>query len=458
MISAFSFKGELGRRAYAAASIAIFFSQHLFAYSVLSVADVQLNALWWFWLNPLRAISAVGRPLPDWIMPAAMIMALVVDWLLVALAFRRARQANTDGGLAALSIVPFLQVPVILWLSVAPKKREPTPARPSEKGPLTAGTAVRGLLVGAGLCVAAVAVSTLILHRYGYGLFVVSPFVIGLTTAYIANRKTDVGTSQTVSIVLSALVLGGIALLTFAFEGEICLIFAAPLAFGMGIIGGLLGRALARVGRPRRGPILMNIAVLPLLLAGEVILPPKASFESTESVEVAASPAAVWDAVVHMGPIPDAPVAPFRWGLAYPMRGEILGTGVGAIRRGVFSTGVAYERVTEWTPQQKLSFVVLSDPPTMRELSPYRHVNAPHVIGYFRTLDARFTILPLANGKTRLSLATRHELDLEPALYWLPFAEWATHANKVRVLKHFRQQAEAGGDPFHQDRNPHSGA
>ncbi len=86
----------------------------------------------------------------------------------------------------------------------------------------------------------------------------------------------------------------------------------------------------------------------------------------------------------------------------------------------------------------------------MRELSPYSHVNAPHENGYFRTLDARFTLTPIANGKTRLTLATRHALDLEPALYWTPMAQWAVHANKVRVLTHFKQQAEAGvrnGEP-----------
>lgn len=146
---------------------------------------------------------------------------------------------------------------------------------------------------------------------------------------------------------------------------------------------------------------------------------------------------------VHMGAIPDAPAMPFRWGLAYPLSGEIFGTGVGSIRRGVFSTGVAYERVTEWVPEEKLSFIVLSDPPTMHELSPYAHVNAPHVSGYFRTIDARFTLARLADGKTRLMLTTRHELELEPALYWSPLAQWAVHANKIRVLAHFRQQAEA---------------
>ena len=187
----------------------------------------------------------------------------------------------------------------------------------------------------------------------------------------------------------------------------------------------------------------MSIAVLPLFFVVDYIAPPNFAFESVQSVEVAASEQDVWDAVVHMGPIPAPPPAPFRWGLAYPMSGTIYGSGVGAIREGVFSTGVAYERVTEWDPPRQLSFVVLSDPPTMHELSPYQEVHAPHVSGYFRTLDARFSITPMANGHTRLSLATRHELDLNPVFYWLPIAEWAIHTNKARVLAHFAGQAEA---------------
>ena len=78
----------------------------------------------------------------------------------------------------------------------------------------------------------------------------------------------------------------------------------------------------------------------------------------------------------------------------------------------------------------------------MRELSPYSRVNAPHVSGYFRTLEVTFSLSQLQSGQTRLSLTSRHDLDLEPALYWMPLAQWAVRANKLRVLAHLRRQAE----------------
>ena len=72
-------------------------------------------------------------------------------------------------------------------------------------------------------------------------------------------------------------------------------------------------------------------------------------------------------------------------GLAYPIRGQLLGQGIGAIRLGEFSTGTARERITEWMPGRRLAFAVLTQPPAMEEMSPYRRVHSPHVQGYFET-------------------------------------------------------------------------
>jgi hypothetical protein len=441
----FSFNRSISRVEYALASLVVFFSQHLAAYLICAGAGARLKIEWWFWLNPLRAVAIVFYPMapPWWVAPSGMLVMVLAEALLVTLAFRRALSTRGNQVIAALAVAPIAQSFIILWFCLAPERGdafpEPTLKRPGSSARLV----TQGVLIGLAISIGAVALSTLVFHLYGTGLFLASPIVIGLATAWVANRDGDLGGLRTAMLVLCALVLGGVALIGFSLEGVICLVFASPLIAIMGLFGGLIGRAIALVGRHARVLTVTSIAILPLLISGEGMFPPKAEFASVESVDVAAPPSAVWDAVVHMGPIPDAPPAPFRWGLAYPVRGEIFGSGVGAVRRGVFSTGVAYERVTEWSPNRSLSFVVLSNPPSMRELSPYKHVNAPHVVGYFRTLDARFTITPLPSGRTRLALATRHELDLEPALYWLPFAEWAVHVNKTRVLRHFGHQAES---------------
>jgi hypothetical protein len=78
----------------------------------------------------------------------------------------------------------------------------------------------------------------------------------------------------------------------------------------------------------------------------------------------------------------------------------------------------------------------------MRELSPYEHVHAPHVIGYFRTISSSFELLPRSDGGTDVVLRSSHELRLDPVSYWLPMARWIVRQNNVRVLQHIRSHAE----------------
>jgi hypothetical protein len=77
-----------------------------------------------------------------------------------------------------------------------------------------------------------------------------------------------------------------------------------------------------------------------------------------------------------------------------------------------------------------------------RELSPYEHVHAPHVVGYFNSRVTSFELVLRPDGGTDIVERTSHELKLEPALYWLPLARWVVRQNNARVLAHIRRQAE----------------
>lgn len=349
-----------------------------------------------------------------------------LGWLSV----RRARTTGANGRLASMAVVPWLQIFAIAELAFSRAKAESEPTRSL--------SSMRGALWGLAVALAAEIVLTLAFGAYGMALFVGSPFLVGLIASYFAKRD---GHAHPLIAAQHALLLASLVLFGFAFEGLFCLFFAYPLAALAALIGGAFGIGMARI-QASRTTALSSVALLPLLLVIETAAPPLAEFHDVRSIEVAAPPAAVWEAIVHMGTIREPPAAPFGWGLAFPVAGRIDGEGIGAVRLGVFSTGVAYERVTRWEPGRELWFDVLSDPPMMRETNPFGPVRAPHLDGYFATRHAHFTLTPLAGDRTRLTLATDHALMIGPTSYFEPMARWAVAENKRRVLAHFRDRAE----------------
>jgi hypothetical protein len=446
----FSFTGRMRPSPYALWSAGVFFSQHLIAEYLFSLQarPFTLAHSWWFYVMPLPSLARqtiyAGTIMTAMVLIIALACMVIAGWVLTALAFGRAADADINAWIAAWALAPIVQIPVMLALCLFPSRparHHPAPG-PEDIGAGEWAAAAQGVLAGIGLTVSAVAVGALVFGSYGYGMFVVSPFIIGATTAYLANRRRDLGASRTVRLILIALMLGGIALIVSALEGIVCIVLASPLAIGLALLGGLLGRAIGVHTRRSPQQAAFGLALMPLMFAVESVLPPAIPFETQSTIEINASPEAVWAALVHTD-LSDAPVSLlFRLGVAYPLRGEILGQGVGAIRRGEFSTGTVDERVTEWVPGRKLAFVMMNQVPAMRELSVYEHVHAPHVSGYFSTTYTSFELLPRADGGTDVVEHTRHELRLEPVLYWLPLARWVVNENNARVLAHIKRTAE----------------
>ncbi len=320
MSAALRFEGLKGRAVYLTASLAVFFSQHLVVLGVNLTAHQAIPRIWWFWINPFRALLLSSTPnLNTPVLVLGMVATCLADAVLLWLAFRRGRNSTGGGWIASLAVVPGLQLGVIGLLALVPDQPQQRDALDIGRKGLDAKIAAQGLMVVRAGGFVYVALSALFFHLYGYVLFLAAPFLIATAVSYLANRDGFIGAGRTFSLVFSAFLLGGAALMGFAFEGFVCLLLAGPLVAIMGLLGTSLGLALVKVRRPGRGTTLSSIAIIPILLAGEAVLPPHAAFDRVESVDVAASPAAVWDAVVlGDGADPDALAALFRWGLAYP--------------------------------------------------------------------------------------------------------------------------------------------
>ena len=121
MLSVFSFSGRMRPLAYAAFSVAAFFSQHLVVLAVVAWRGERLTTDWEFWLVPLRTLVTHGRA-SDPLLIVGLAWMLIVAWALAALAFRRAADAGISEWIAAAAMVPVVQVAAILGLAVLPSR------------------------------------------------------------------------------------------------------------------------------------------------------------------------------------------------------------------------------------------------------------------------------------------------------------------------------------------------
>jgi hypothetical protein len=440
-----SFKGGVAPLTYALCASALLLSQNVAVALAYRAAGWDPDFDAGFWLLPLRRLAFMPE-LASWAAALAFAFSLALTWALALLSFRRATRSGMGYFLAALSVVPGIQIAAVALLALMPFR--PAGAAPEVQAGAKASHILQGVLAGMSIIVFAVLVSAVTFGAYGWGLFVMTPFLTGLTTAYLANRGTALAPGRTLPLVMAAAALGTLALVMLALEGLACILLAAPLGAAAAAAGGAAGRAAALAGH-RRGKPLISFALLPAVFALEAALPPAVPIATREAIDISAPPASVWRALTSSAPIASPPGLVARAGLAYPVGSRLTGGGVGAERLGRFSTGTARERVTDWVPEHRLGFALLSQPPMMTEMSPYRRVHAPHLIGYFVTTGMRFDLEALAGGGTRLTARAAHILRIDPVLYWEPMARWAIRENVLRVLRDIKAKAEApqaGGD------------
>ncbi|GFE77533.1 SRPBCC family protein [Novosphingobium sp. TCA1] len=436
-----SFTGTMRPGPYALTAPLLLLTPHLVVGLLIVARGTPLIADVSFWLLPLRRL-AMSPGLPAGDAALAFTASLVAAAGLALTSFRRANWSGAGYALAAAAIVPAVQIAAAVILALLPRFERQDGLAPVPGASIA--HMVQGVLAGVAIIVAAVLVSALTLGSYGWSLFVATPFLVGITTGYLANRRLLLSGRATARLVLAAAALGTVALVMLALEGLVCILLAAPLGAIAALIGGAAGRAVAKVAHGG-GRTVASVAFLPALFALEAAVPPALPIAAHGSIEIAAPPAAAWAALTDERAISGHPGLVGMAGLAYPIRSQLLGQGVGAIRLGEFSTGTARERVTEWEPEHRLAFAVLAQPPAMEEMSPYRRVHSPHVQGYFETSTTGFTLTSLPNGHTRLDIEARHVLRVEPVLYWEPLARLAIRMNLSRVLGDLKQKAERAG-------------
>ncbi len=400
------------------------------------------------YVNPVWVLrEQLLRNAPAWLGPALVVWTLPFLWIGVSMTLRRAADAGRSAWWGLLFFVPVVNYAVMAWLALLPSRahRGGSPAPPTAVD-LRLRAGLLGVAAALAITIPTVLIGVYLRRMYSAGLFLGTPFTIGYISAYVFNARGAQSERHTMQVALLAVALAGGAMLVFALEGVVCIAMAFPIAALLALPGAILGRAvaLAGAGPPARAGLAALLAPLVVLASPRQAAP---SHEVVTTVDIDAPPAAVWRHVVTFPALPPPREWLFRAGVAAPLRARIEGTGVGATRYCDFTTGSFVEPITVWEENRRLGFNITTQAPPMREWSPYRKVNPPHLAGYFRATHGEFRLLALPGNRTRLEGRTRYVVDMFPQSYWMLPADRLVTAIHRRVLRHIKAVAEEEDHP-----------
>ena len=452
-------RGTIDRRTYAVAGCSAFILKYFLDKFVAFAVFGRSWFLWSYW-QPLGPDVRVNAIHPDTRVFAAtlLVLALPFIWLGVTLTVQRLRDAGKPLWLVVLFFVPVINLLFFLLLSTIEShsvaaRREAMPWPETRKldrwiprGAMGAAAASMGVTIAIGSMFTVLGME--VLRSYGWGLFVALPFCLGLFSVLVYSYHEPRSYSSCMAVSLVPVGLLGAVLLLAMIEGAICILMAAPFALALAALGGMLGYAIQAGYWLNKGtPAMLSIVLLftPAFQSAERLLNLQAeTFEVRTAIEVNAPPEKVWNQVVAFAEIPPPKELLFRAGIAYPIRAEISGHGVGAVRHCIFSTGPFAEPIEVWDEPRLLKFGVTANPAPLNELSPYGNIQPPHLHGYFVSKQGQFLLTELPGGRTRLEGTTWYQHTMWPAAYWHLLSDYIIHRIHLRVLEHIQEVVERG--------------
>jgi hypothetical protein len=231
-------------------------------------------------------------------------------------------------------------------------------------------------------------------------------------------------------------------------EALVCLVvLASPFIF-VAMLGTLIAwiiRAfILRSAAQRRAAALLSM-LLPFAALGiERGLPvPEETVRVVSSTVVAAPAGALFRGLAEVDTIEDAEYQVGIWnrlGVPRPIRATVDRAALGGRRTGQFEYGLRFDEViTTFDAPRTMAFDIAVDPSTLRPNSTERHALEG---GYFRFVDATYTIEPVDADRVRLTLASRYVVRSTVKAYGNLFGRALVGDFQDRVLAVLKRRAE----------------
>src|SRR5262245_10406999 len=186
-------------------------------------------------------------------------------WIGVLLSVRRAKDAGLPAWIVVAFFIPLLNYLLMIALASWPTA-PPVEAKPPEEPPVPARRPhaygfIAAVAAGALTGLASMALGVVLIHSYGVAIFLMTPFLLGAVSAFVACRLNP-DRRMPIRVVLSALAVATVVCVLIAFEGVVCLFMSLPLALPIAILGGIVGHNSA-IEHEAHGTIALLLLLVP---------------------------------------------------------------------------------------------------------------------------------------------------------------------------------------------------
>ena len=449
----FGFQGRVRRTTYALTGIFGVLLKHNLD---RLLANRILHQPWTLW----SYLSPLGMSHGSYLTPNQKVFLVILAttsipfiWLGLSMTRKRLQDAGLPARLALLFFIPAANVLFFLILCLLPGKdrlEKVAPGGntllaqilPTSRLGISVVAAIAGAIAGTGLGWFVLRA----LGNYGWTLFLAIPFFMGFFATWLYSYRYLGSFGGCAVVALLSVGLSGLMIVGFALDGFLCVMMAAPIAAVLALVGAYLAYlvwATSNLER-RSGAVLSLFLAIPLLASAGFVAPlPTPEFKTHTSIEISAPPKLVWQGIIAF-PLIDAPLNPlFKLGVSYPLQAQIIGTGLTADRKCIFSSGVFREPILAWEEGQHFAFGVSEEPLLMKELSPYSNLHVRHLDDHdFRPVRADFYLTALPGGRTRLDGWTTYQNRMWPAGYWRLWTDAIVHQVHLRVFRQVKKLAE----------------
>lgn len=451
-----SFSGRIGRGTYVVVGFLAFAVKHNLDRLLAQSQKVPWSP-WNYWIPFGEMFRGVpSGPQEQELAKTLFLVALPFLWIAITLTVKRLRDAGQPPWLAILVLVPIVNLLFFAMLCALPSRtfgarnvrKEPIRGRNEGFWPQSrVGSAGLGVMFAAVLGVVVTWMDLKLVGRYGLALFVALPFVMGYAAVWIDCHRRSRTPKDVIAVVNWTVALAAMGICAIAIEGLICIAMAAPIAWVLAFMGGVLAFAVhsrPETPRPAVEPFAALLVMLPMLFGAEQMSPaPVPRYQVRTSIEIAASPEIVWNRVVAFPPMAPPTGMPFRLGFAYPIEARLVGAGLTADRECRFSTGRFKEPILAWEPGKHFAFGISEEPLLMKETSLYGDIKVRHLEDHdFQAERVDFVITRLPNGNSRLEGTTTYQNKMWPGAYWRIWTDGLVHSIHHRVFEHIKQLAE----------------